>query len=103
AEIGRSSAAHQFFRNQGFTLGAAMGGAVILTVVAGAVGDVEAVRDVLASDAVPNPGVSAAIRDGYAAAAFTGFGVVATGLIPFRALRRHLAPARAARGDSKDD
>ncbi|MDX1448916.1 MAG: MFS transporter, partial [Acidimicrobiia bacterium] len=53
-EIGRSSAAHQFFRNQGFTLGAAMGGAVILAVVATAVGDVEAVRDVLASDAIPN-------------------------------------------------
>ena len=97
SEIGRSSAAHQFFRNQGFTLGAAMGGAVILAVVATAVGDVEAVRDVLASDAIPNPTVSAAIRDGYAAAAFTGFGVVASGLVPFLALRRHLAPARATR------
>ena len=96
-EIGRSSAAHQFFRNQGFTLGAAMGGAVILAVVATAVGDVEAVRDVLASDAVPNPVVSEGIRDGYAAAAFTGFGVATLGLVPFVALRRHLAPARAAR------
>ena len=96
-EIGRSSAAHQFYRNQGFTLGAAMGGAVILAVVATAVGDVEAVRDVLASEAVPNPAVSEAIRNGYAAAAFTAFGVVIAGLIPFFALRRHLAPARAAR------
>jgi MFS family permease len=97
SEIGRSSAAHQFFRNQGFTLGAAMGGAVILAVVATAVGDVESVRDVLASEAIPNPVVSEAIRDGYAAAAFTGFGVVASGLVPFLALRRHLAPARASR------
>lgn len=97
SEIGRSSAAHQFFRNQGFTLGAAMGGAVILAVVATAVGDVEAVRDVLASNAVPNPTVSEAIRAGYAAAAFTGFAVVTVGLVPFFALRRHLAPARSSR------
>jgi hypothetical protein len=100
SEIGRSSAAHQFFRNQGFTLGAAMGGAVILAVVATAVGDVEGVREVLASDAIPNAAVSEAIRDGYAAAAFTGFGVVVVGLVPFLALRRHLAPARAARARS---
>ena len=97
SEIGRSSAAHQFFRNQGFTLGAAMGGAVILAVVATAVGDVEAVRDVLASEAISNALVSEAIRDGYAAAAFTGFGVVLAGLLPFLALRRHLAPQRAIR------
>ncbi len=96
-EIGRSSAAHQFFRNQGFTLGSAMGGAVILAVVATAVGDVEAVRDVLASEAIPNPVVSTAISEGYAAAAFAAFGVSAAGLIPFVALRRHLAPARATR------
>ena len=97
SEIGRSSAAHQFFRNQGFTLGSAMGGAVILAVVASAVGDVEVVREVLASEAVPNAAVSEAIRDGYAAAAFTGFGVATLGLIPFVALRRHLAPDRRAR------
>jgi MFS family permease len=96
-EIGRSSAAHQFFRNQGFTLGSAMGGAVILAVVATAVGDVEAVRDVLASEAIPNPAVSTAISKGYAAAGFAAFGVSTAGLIPFLALRRHLAPARAAR------
>jgi MFS family permease len=98
SEIGRSSAAHQFFRNQGFTLGSAMGGAVILAVVATAVGDVEAVRGVLASEAIPNPAVSAAISDGYAAAAFAAFGVSTAGLVPFLALRRHLAPARANRG-----
>lgn len=102
AEIGRASAAHQFYRNQGFTLGAALAGAVILAVVAGAVGDVDAVRDVLASDAVPNPTVSAAIRDGYGAAAFTGFGVAALGLVPYVALRRHLATARAARTAARD-
>ncbi len=97
AEIGRSSAAHQFFRNQGFTLGSAMGGAVILAVVAAAVGDVEAVRDVLASEAIPNPTVSRAIRDGYATAAFTACAVASAGLVPFLALRRHLAPARRER------
>lgn len=101
SEIGRSSAAHQFFRNQGFTLGAAMGGAVILAVVAAAVGDVETVRDVLASDAIPNPAVSEAIRDGYAAAAFTGFAIVTAGLVPYIALRRQLAPARATRTRSQ--
>jgi MFS family permease len=96
AEIGRSSAAHQFFRNQGFTLGSAMGGAIVLAVVASAVGDVEAVRDVLASEAIPNATVSQAIRDGYATAAFTACAVASAGLVPFVALRRHLAPARRA-------
>lgn len=98
AEIGRSSAAHQFYRNQGFTLGSAMGGAVILAVVARAVGDVEAVRDVLGSaGAGSEAAVSAAIRDGYAAAGFTGLAVVACGIVPLIMLRRHLAPARRAR------
>jgi len=80
-----------------------MGGAVILAVVATAVGDVEAVRDVLASEAIPNALVSEAIRDGYAAAAFTGFGVVLAGLVPFLALRRHLAPQRAVRQSGPAD
>jgi hypothetical protein len=64
AEIGRSAAAHQFFRNLGFTLGSALGGAIILAVVAAAVGDVESVREVLASPDVGDPAVGAAIRKG---------------------------------------
>jgi MFS family permease len=97
AEIGRSAAAHQFFRNLGFTLGSALGGAIILAVVAAAVGDVESVREVLASPDVGDPAVGAAIRRGYATAAFVACGIATAGLAPFIALRRHLAPARRLR------
>lgn len=97
AEIGRSSAAHQFFRNLGFTLGSALGGAIVLAVVARLVGDVEGVRQVLDAGGAADPAVSGAIRRGYAVAALVAFAVSGSAVIPFVSLRRHLAAARRAR------
>ena len=50
SEMGRVNAAHQFVRNLSITLAVALGGAVILSVVDAQVGDVEAVRAVLAGE-----------------------------------------------------
>lgn len=97
AEIGRSSAAHQFFRNLGFTLGSALGGAIVLAVVARLVGDVEGVRQVLDAGGAADAAVSGAIRRGYAVAALVAFAVSGLAVIPFVSLRRHLTPARQAR------
>ena len=98
-EIGRATSAHQFYRNLGFTLGAAAGGAVILVVVGSAVGDVEAVRNLLAgTDVAATADVESALADGFAVAATVGAAVAATAIVPFLVLRRHLAPARAMAG-----
>lgn len=97
-EIGRAVSAHQFYRNLGFSLGTALGGAVILLVVARTVGDVEVVRELLAGESIAAPGdVASSIRNGFATAASVGTIVALTGVIPFTILRRNLAPARAAR------
>jgi MFS family permease len=97
-QLGRSTAAHQFVRNQGFTLGAAAGGAVLLLVVGNAIRDVEQVRDLLAGD-VGEVGATAAaaIADGFTGAALVGALVAAASVPAMVALRRHLGPARAAR------
>lgn len=94
-EIGRATAAHQFFRNQGFTLGAAMGGAVILAVVGSAIGDVETVREVLRTGVADDPATAAAIADGFASAVFVGLGSALAGVIPLVWLRRHLRSEQA--------
>ncbi|MBW3604160.1 MAG: MFS transporter [Actinobacteria bacterium] len=92
-ELGRATAAHQFLRNQGFAIGAALGGAVILLVVGRVVGDVERVRGLLAGDtAEASLTVGTALADGFAAAALTGAVVAASGVVPLLRLRRHLAP-----------
>ena len=100
-EIGRATSAHQFYRNLGFTLGAAIGGSVILAVVGRAVGDVEAVRSLLSGDTSGASGASsvaaAAIADGFAVAAAVGSVIALAALVPFFVLRRHLAAARIAR------
>ncbi len=99
AEIGRATAAHQFYRNIGFTFGAAIGGAVLLAVVAIAVGDVEAVRDLLAGGAGQADQATAdAISRGFTTSVAVGSLIAVSSVIPFRALRRHLAAARAAAG-----
>ncbi len=84
-EIGRSTAAHQFFRNQGFAFGSAIGGAALFAVVASAVGDPELVRNVLAGDSVSVAGeVSAAVETGFALSAAIGAGISALGLIALK-------------------
>ncbi len=93
-ELGRATAAHQFIRNQGFAIGNALVGAVLLLVVARATGDVELVRDVLAEggrDLDAAPAVAAAIESGFATATLVGAGVAALALLPLRSLRRYLA------------
>ncbi len=94
-ESGRATAAHQFYRNLGFTVGAATGGAVILFVVGRRLGDVDAVRSLLAgsSDVTDQKG-AAAIADGFALAVAIGLGLGLAGLIPLGYLRKSLSEAR---------
>ncbi len=100
AEIGRTSAAHQFLRNQGIAYGAALAGTVILFVVGRRVGDVEQVRRLLAGETtgIP-PGAEEAIVDGFRAAVVTAIALAAAGAFPVWRLRRHLAEARRRRRD----
>ncbi len=94
--LGRATAAHQFLRNQGITFGAAVGGAIILLVVAAETGSVEEVRRILEGSAGAGGDAAAGIERGFAAAAMAGTALAALGLAPVVALRRHLAPARRA-------
>jgi MFS family permease len=97
-EIGRATAAHQFYRNLGFALGSAIGGAAILFVVGAAVGDLEAVRSLLAGDTSgASSTATAAIADGFATAAAVGSMIALIGVVPLIALRRYLAEARMAK------
>jgi MFS family permease len=97
-ELGRATAAHQFLRNQGITVGAALGGATILLVVGRRIGDMERVRALLAGTSdVTSAAVADAIAAGFTTAAIAGALVIASGVLPVIALRRHLAPARRQR------
>ncbi len=103
-ELGRATSAHQFLRNQGFTLGSALGGAVLLGVVGAVVGDVEAVQRLFAGE---TGGVSAeaaaGIRSGFATMATVGTILAAAALLPAAALRRYLGDRRLAkRGGGRD-
>lgn len=99
SELGRTTAAHQFLRNQGFTLGSALGGTLLLAVVAREVGDLDAVRALFSgtADAV-SAGAAAAIRRGFALTAAAGTVIAAAGFLPVVALRRHLGRAHPASG-----
>lgn len=97
-QLGRATAAHQVARAQGFTVGAALGGSVILFAVARVVPDLETVRQLLAGEAVNVTAAAAeGISDGFALTALVGAFVVAAGLPAVLRLRRHLTPARIAR------
>ncbi len=98
AQIGRASSAHLFGRNMGFTFGAAIGGAVLLFVVAGQIGDPELVRGLLAGDAATSPpGSAAAVANGFATSVAVGLVLSVLGLLSSIRLRRSLAVARAAK------
>lgn len=91
-ELGRATAAHQFIRNQGFAIGNALVGAVLLLVVARTTGDVEAVRDVLGDTGrsgadIAGTAIAGAIRQGFAVAVGAGAGVAALAFIPLARLR----------------
>lgn len=97
-ELGRATAAHQYIRSQGFAGGSALGGAVLLLVVATQVGDVEVVRQLLAGegDASVGAAVATAVADGFGIAAIVCGGVAALGHLPLRAVRRAARGERAA-------
>jgi MFS family permease len=66
-EMGRTNSAHQFVRTLCITYGVALGGAILLLVVSRQVGDVDAVRDVLAGEDVAlGEATNRAIGDGLA-------------------------------------
>jgi MFS family permease len=98
SRMGRVSSAYLFSRNQGFTFGAAIGGAVLLYVVTRQLGDVELVRDLISSpEGEAPPGAAAAVRDGFAAAIAVGMVISTAGLLAAVRLRRALTSARGLR------
>lgn len=89
AEMGRSNSAHQFVRTLCITYGVALGGAILLLVVGRQVGDVDAVRDVLAGDDVSlGDETNRAIGDGVAWTAVFSCGVAVACLAAAGRLRR---------------
>jgi MFS family permease len=95
-QLGRVTAAHQVARAQGFTIGAALGGSVILLAVARAVPDLDTVRRLLAGESADITSAAAqGIADGFGLTALVGAGVVLAGLPAILRLRKYLAPARA--------
>lgn len=101
--MGRVGSAHLFVRNQGFTFGAAIGGAVLLFVVANQLGDVELVRELISSsDAAAPPGAAEAVRAGFAANIGVGLVLSALGSLMAINMRRSLAAARIAKRETGD-
>jgi MFS family permease len=102
AELGRATAAHQYIRSQGFAGGSALGGAVLLLVVATQTGNVEAVRSLLerSGDVAIDPAVAAAVQEGFATAVLVCASVAALAHLPLRAVRRAARAASAADDDA---
>ena len=97
-QMGRVGAAHLFARNQGFTFGAAIGGAVLLYVVTSRLGDAELVRGLIASsDSVAPPEAAGAVRAGFAASVVVGLVMSFLGMFAALSMRRSLAEVRAAK------
>lgn len=97
-QMGRVVSAHLFARNQGFTFGSAIGGAVLLLVVTLQLGDVELVRELIASpEGGGPPGAAAAVRAGFSSTVAVGFGLVVLGWLAALRMRRSLTEARVAR------
>jgi hypothetical protein len=81
AEMGRLSAAHEFVRQLAIMYGVAIAGAILLLVVDVQVGDVDAVRDVIAGEDVAlGSKTNDAIRYGVAWA-YAAVGTVAVGCL----------------------
>ena len=98
SEMGRVGAAHLFARNQGFTFGAAIGGAVLLFVVGLQLGDVELVRELIGSSQVAAPpGAAEAVEAGFAANIVVGIVLSALGAVAAIVMRRSLREARITR------
>ncbi|MFZ0013595.1 MAG: MFS transporter [Acidimicrobiia bacterium] len=98
SRMGRVGAAHLFARNQGFTFGAAVGGAVLLFVVARQLNDLSLVRDLLSgSPETASSEAATAVQDGYATTIAVGLVVSSLGWLSAARLRRHLTEARLAK------
>ena len=98
SQMGRVVSAHLFSRNQGFTFGSAIGGAVLLFVVTLQLGDVELVRELISSpEGGGPPGAAAAVRSGFAVTVAVGLVLAALGWVAAMRMRRSLSVARAAR------
>ena len=97
-QMGRVTSAHLFARNQGFTFGSAIGGAVLLFVVTLQLGDVELVRELIAAaEGGGPPGAAEAVRDGFAVTVAVGAVLAGLGTLAAVRMRRSLAGARAAK------
>jgi len=97
-KMGRVGSAHLFARNQGFTFGAAIGGAVLLYVVTSRLGDAELVRDLLAgSDSAAPDGAAEAVQAGFASSVAVGFVLSLLGWLASIRMRRSLQEVRAAK------
>lgn len=82
-EIGRSTAAHQFFRNQGFAIGSALGGALLFAVVTASIGDPDLVRQLLESaEPVAGRAAADAVANGFGISSLVGAGISALGILP---------------------
>jgi predicted MFS family arabinose efflux permease len=98
SQMGRVASAHLFARNQGFTFGSAIGGAVLLFVVTIQLGDVELVRELIASpEGGGPPGAAAAVRSGFAVTVAVGLGLTVLGWVAALRMRRSLSDARTAK------
>lgn len=94
SQIGRAGAANQFMRSQGFTVGAAAGGAILLFAVDRRLGSVEPVRRLLAGDDVDaDPAIAAAVRSGFGAVTVTALVVMVLAAIPMAGLLRYASSA----------
>ncbi|MEQ8718558.1 MAG: MFS transporter [Acidimicrobiales bacterium] len=98
-EIGRVNAAHQFVRTLGITYGVALGGSVLLFVVARRTGDVEVVRSLLAGDEAAD--VAGATRD--AVASGLAWAHVAGAVVAVAALAAAITLLRHSPSDADDE
>jgi MFS family permease len=91
-QIGRAGSAHQFMRTQGFTIGSAAGGAILLLVVGQELGSVEPVQQLLAGDEIEaGPAIADAVRRGFGTVTLVSLAVMATAILPLLGLRRRRA------------
>ncbi|MFW2381655.1 MAG: MFS transporter [Acidimicrobiales bacterium] len=97
-QIGRAGSAHQFMRTQGFTLGTAAGGAILLLVVGQELGSVEPVQQLLAGEDVEaGPAIADAVRQAFATVTLVSLAVMILAVVPLMDLRRRWVVPEADR------
>ena len=89
-EVGRASAAHQYLRNLFQTYGAALAGTILLVVVRARVGEVEAIRHLLAGETVAGGDLAAdSVSMGFRLAHSVPLTFAVGGAVIAGVLRRH--------------